>query len=182
MSEQPVAKVPLHQKAFEEFKELLVITVYLYICLGAVTLRKTAVLHDAGISFDFWGIALVKALLLAKFMALGHAMRLGQERYKHEALIWPTLYQSLLTLILLLILTTVEELLVGLIHGRALVDSLAQVVGPSVLQGVATCLIMFLILVPYYAFRNLGDVIGERTLVRLFLVDRGTPLSPPNLR
>jgi len=179
MSDQSAAKVPLHERALEEFRELLILTVYLYICLGAMMLQKTVVLRDAGISFDMWGIALIKALLLAKFMLVGRAFHLGQQRYKYEALIWPTLYQSVLTLILLLVLTTIEEVLVGLIHKRALADSLAHVAGPSLLQVAANCLLILLILVPYFAFRNLGEVFGERTLVRLFLVDRRTPVSPP---
>ena len=37
-------------------------------------------------------------------------------------------------LILLLVLTTLEEVLVGLIHGRALAASLAHVVGPTILR------------------------------------------------
>lgn len=37
---------------------------------------------------------------------------------------------------------------------------------------------MFLILVPYFALRSLGEVLGDRTLVRLFLVDRGFPRGP----
>jgi hypothetical protein len=179
MSEQSAAKAPLHERVLDEFKEVLILAGYLYICLGAVTLQKAAVLHDAGISFDMWGIALVKALLLAKFMLLGRALRIGQTRFKHEALIWPTLYQSVLTLILLLVLDTIEEVLVGVIHKRALADSLAHVAGPTPLQIAASCLIMFLILVPYFAFQNLGEVLGNRTLVRLFLVDRRTPVSPP---
>ena len=179
MSDQSVAKVPLHQKAYNEFKEILITTVYLYICLGAIMLHKTAVLEAAGISFDMWGVALIKALVLAKFMAIGHAMHLGQQRYKYKALIWPTLYQSVLTLILLLILTTIEEVSVGLIHHRALVESLGRVAGASPLELGVNCLLMFLVLVPYFAFRNLGDVVGERTLVRLFLIDRRAPILPP---
>ena len=95
MSDQPAAKVPLHVRAVEEFRELLIITVYLYICLGALMLQKTAVLRDAGISFDVWGIAIVKALLLAKFMLLGRALHIGQARFRHEALIWPSPFVSL---------------------------------------------------------------------------------------
>ena len=59
---------------------------------------KSAILNDVGVEFDAWGIAAVKALLLAKFMLIGKALRLGE---KNEPLAWPTLYQSLLTLILL---------------------------------------------------------------------------------
>jgi len=38
---------------------------------------------------------------------------------------------------------------------------------------VATSLILLLILIPYFAFRSLGDVIGDRTLVRLYFEPRG---------
>ena len=75
-------------------------------------------------------------------------------------------------LIMLLILTTLEELIVGFIHDRAVADSLNHVVGPIFFQGVAVCLIMFLILVPYSAFTCLSDVVGERETIRLFFVSR----------
>jgi len=58
-------------RAVHELKEIAILTVYLYVTLGAVILMKVAVLHDAGISFVPWGIAAVKALVLAKFMLLG---------------------------------------------------------------------------------------------------------------
>ena len=61
----------LRQRAAHELKEIAILTVYLYVTLGAVILMKVAVLHDAGISFVPWGIAAVKALVLAKFMLLG---------------------------------------------------------------------------------------------------------------
>jgi hypothetical protein len=55
-------KATLHQRAMHEFKELVFISVYLYITLGAVILMKTAVLHTEGIAFTPWGIAIVKAV------------------------------------------------------------------------------------------------------------------------
>ncbi len=60
-----------------ELKEFAVITVYLYITLGAVIMMKAAVLHTEGIAFAPWGIAIVKAAVLAKFMLIGNAMRLA---------------------------------------------------------------------------------------------------------
>ncbi len=168
MSEHALGKAV--EKAVEEFKALLALAAYLYICLGAVALFKSAVLRDACIHYSIWGIALVKALLLAKFMLMGRMLQIGK-RFRDKPLIWPALYHALMFLVLLLILTTVEELLVGLIHGRALADSLTHIVGPSFYQGVAVSLIMFLILLPYSAFTCLGDVLGEREVFRLFFVD-----------
>ena len=45
-------------------------------------------------------------------------------------------------------------------------------VGPIFFEGLAVCLIMFLILVPYSAFTCLSDVVGERETIRLFFVSR----------
>jgi hypothetical protein len=43
-------KATLHQHAVRELKELVFISVYLYITLGAVILMKAAVLHTEGIA------------------------------------------------------------------------------------------------------------------------------------
>jgi hypothetical protein len=159
------------QKAVSEFKELVALALYLYVCIGAVVLFKYATLQQVGIGFEAWGIAAVKSLLLAKFMLVGRAMRLGK-RLEDQPLIWPTLYHAFTFLILLLILTTFEELFVGLLHHRPVVESLAHVVGSTVLQGLSVCFILFLILVPYSAFISLGEVLGEREVVRLFFISR----------
>jgi hypothetical protein len=176
MSERALGKTPLHERAFSEFKEIAALAAYLYVCFGAIILFKAAVLQGAGVSFTIWGIAIVKALILAKFMLVGRMLKLG-ERYRDKPLIWPALHRSLMFLLLLLVLTTIEELVVGLIDGRSWADSLGHVVGPTFLQGLATSFIMFLILIPYSAFTCLGDVLGEREVFRLFFVDRSTDAS-----
>jgi hypothetical protein len=170
----------LRQKAVHEFKEMLALALYLYVCLGAVVLLKASILRDAGVSFDIWGIAAIKALLLAKFMLIGRAFNLGK-RFRHMPLIWPTLYHALMFLILLLALTALEEIIVGAIHSRALSESLMHVVGPTVLEGFAVSLVLYLILVPYSAFICLADTLGEREAQRLFFVDgaRGLPARSP---
>jgi len=158
-------------KFVEEFKVMLALAAYLYICFGAVILFKSAVLREEGIHYEIWGLALIKALLLAKFLLLGRMLHVGA-RYRDKPLIWPTLYHALMFLIVLLILTTLEELIVGFIHGRAIADSLNHVVGPIFFEGLAVCLILFLILVPYSAFTCLSDVVGEHETIRLFFVNR----------
>ena len=60
----------------------------------------------------------------------------------------------------------------GLLHHRDLADSLDHVVGLTSLQVVATCLVMYLILIPYSAFMCLGEVLGESEVVRLFFISR----------
>jgi hypothetical protein len=174
MSEQTHGKAAaIRSKFIEEFKVMAALTVYLYVCFAAVLLFKSAVLREAGVQYAVWGwgLAVIKALLLAKFMLIGRMLHVGMG-YRDKPLIWPTLYHALSSLIVLLILTTLEELLVGFIHGRAVADSLNHVVGPIFFEGLAVCLIMFLILVPYSAFTSLSDVVGERETIRLFFVSR----------
>jgi hypothetical protein len=150
---------------------IAILTVYLYITIGAVIMMKTAVLHSQGVDFVPWGIAVVKAVVLAKFMLLGNAMKLG-ERYRTQPLIWPTLHKALAFLVLLVVLTIIEEALVGLFHGRSIVASLGELFGPRLEETLADILIMLMVLLPYCAFRVLGDALGEGRLARMFFVAR----------
>lgn len=170
MEGQTTRAASLRRKAAREFKEMAALALYLYICLGAVLLLKAAILQDVGVNIAIWGIAAVKALLLAKFMLVGRAFQLGK-RFRDRPLIWPTIYHALMFLILLLALTTIEEIVVGGVRHRPFSDSITHVVGPTVFEGIAVCLVLFLILLPYSAFVCLSDVLGERETLRLFFVD-----------
>ena len=161
----------LRERAGRKFTAFLALAGYLYVCLGALMFLKSTILQDVGISFTAWGVAAFKALLLAKFMLLGEALHIG-DAHKHRPLIWPTLYKSVVFLVFLLILTVLEECLVGLYRGRSLAGSVAQAVGPTFPHGLATSLIMLLILVPYFALRSLGEVFGDGLLLRLFFANR----------
>jgi hypothetical protein len=165
------AKATLQQRAVNEFREFAILTVYLYVTLGAVIVMKTAVLHAEGIEFAPWGIAIVKALLLAKFMLVGRALKIG-EGDTTSPLIWPTLYKALAFLVLLIVLTVIEEAVVGLFHGRSIAISLGDLAGRRLEETLASFLIMLLVLIPYFAFRVLGEVLGEGRLVRMFFVAR----------
>jgi hypothetical protein len=171
MSSHAASSGRLRERALDEFKAFAVLALYLYVCFGAVLLYKRAVLNSAGIEYEMWGIAVVKAMILAKFMLLARMLH-AEQRFRNKPLIWPIGLHALLFLLVLLVLTGLEELIVGAIHHRSIADSLGHVVGPSVLQGGATCIIMFLILVPYSAFTCLGDALGEREVFRLFFIDR----------
>ncbi len=165
------AKPTLRHRAEHEFRELLIVTAYLYVTLGAVIMMKAAILHVHGIDSAVWGVAIVKALVLAKFMLLGHAMKIG-ERDTIRPLIWPTLHRAFLFLLLLIALTIIEEAVVGLFHGQSIATSLGDLFGRRLLETLAGYLIMLMVLIPYFAFRVLGEVLGEGRLTRMFFIAR----------
>jgi hypothetical protein len=164
-------KATLHQRAIHELKEFAILAVYLYITLGAVILMKTAVLHTQGIEFTPWGIAVVKAAVLAKFMLLGNVMKIGG-RNTTSPLIWPTLHKAFAFLALLIVMTIIEEAVVGLFHHRSIAASLGDLVGPRLEETLAGYLIMLLVLIPFFAFRVLSEELGEGRLERMFFVER----------
>jgi hypothetical protein len=165
------AKATLRERAMHEFKKLVIISLYLYITLGAVILFKTAVLQDQGIEFSPWGIAIVKAVVLAKFMLLGEAIKIGG-RTSTSPLVWPTLQKALVLLVVLIIMTVIEEAVVGLFHHRSITASLGELFGPRLEETIAGYVIMLLVLIPYCAFRVLGEALGEDRLTRMFFVER----------
>jgi hypothetical protein len=171
MTDTGPSKASLAQRISDELKEFAVTAAYLCVCFTAIAYFKFAVLQAHDITFAPFGFAAAKALILAKFMSLGHMVHLG-DRYKNQALIWPVLHKSFAFLLLLLVLDAAEEVIIGLLHGRPLMASLAEVSGGTRDQLIARSVLGLLILLPFFALRQLGGIVGDRTLARLFFEPR----------
>jgi hypothetical protein len=150
----------LGHKLAHELKEYVGISLYLYLCLAAILLYKASVLEAAGLSYAPYGLAAVKALILAKFMLIGQAIHLG-ERFRHKPLIYEVLYKSVIFLVVLVALSYIEEIVVGAIHGRTVVQSIAEIADGRWLEIAMTCALLWLILLPYFAFQQISEVLGE---------------------
>ena len=107
----------LIRRVTDEAKEFSIIAVYLFVCFTALFYLKASILEAHGIEFAPFGFAAAKALICAKFILLGRALRAG-EWFKSLPLIWPTLYNSIVFLVLLLALNAGEEVALGLFHHR----------------------------------------------------------------
>ena len=106
-------------------------------------------------------------------MLLGEAMKIGGRRTTGP-LIWPTLQKAFGLLVLLIIMTIIEEAVVGLFHHRSIAASLGDLFGPRLEETLAGYLIMLMVLLPYCAFRVLEEALGEGRLARMFFVERET--------
>jgi hypothetical protein len=165
------------QKLRHELLEYAIAAAYLYVCFGALLLYMTAILQAEGTSYLPYGVAAIKALILGKFILLGNAAGLG-DRFASRRPIYVIIHKTLLFLLMLFILSVIEEVVVGLIHGRPLDASLASVGGSTLLQLLATSAVMMLILVPYMAFRELNEVLGEGRLWRVLREPRAGHRAP----
>jgi hypothetical protein len=69
-------------------------------------------------------------------------------------------------------MTVIEEAVVGLFHHRSIAASLGELFGPRLEETIAGYVIMLLVLIPYCAFRVLGEALGDDRLTRMFFVER----------
>jgi hypothetical protein len=163
----------LRDKALFELREFAVLSIYLWICFGALLFYKSALLRAEGVAFLPLGFAALKAVVSAKFIMLGDLLRIAENRAA-ERLIIAILRKALALLVLLAALTLIEEGVLALIHGRPLSEALMGLGGTTGYQIAATLLIMLLMLFPYVAFRAIAEGVGERDLLRL-LIRRAEP-------
>jgi hypothetical protein len=62
-----------------------------------------------------------------------------------------------------------------LFHHRSIAASLGELFGARLEETLAGCLIMLLVLIPFFAFRVLSEALGEGRLKRMFFVERRQP-------
>jgi len=165
------SETSLGKRVTGELREFAIIATYLYVCFTALAFLKASILHDEGIQFAPWAFAAIKAVVSAKFILVGRALHLG-EGFRNYRLIVPTLYRSITFVVFVTVLTIIEEITVGYLHGRSVMDALSEMGGGMRDQRIATILVLLLIFIPYFAFRSLGDIIGDRVLVRLYFERR----------
>jgi hypothetical protein len=165
-------KATLIQRARHELAEYLAIAAYLFVCFGSLLFYKSAILRNDGIEFAAFGLALVKALILGKFILVLQAVGVGERGDNNGILLVRILKTSLLFLILLVTLNAIEEVTLGFFHGRATREVLGEMAGGTLPEAIAVCLLLLLVLIPYFSFRSLADRLGHGVLWRHF-TERG---------
>jgi hypothetical protein len=171
MSTNSHSKGTFAQRAKSELWEYAILSIYLYVCFGALVLYRTAFLDEVDVRNLPFGLPAIKALVLAKFILLGRAIRLG-ERYEKRRLVHVVAIKALLYLLLIVVLSGIEEAVLGIIGGHSIAASIAEVTGAKALQILATSLLILLILLPYLAFQELAVVLGEGELRKMMLDKR----------
>ena len=166
-----ISKEAVRTKLIGEMKELAIVTGYLFIVFAVLLYFKSAILNSQGIHWIPWSVAAVKSVVIAKFILIGRGIHFA-ESYHAKPLIWETAYKSLAFVVLVSALTVIEEIVVGLIHGKTIGASLAAIGGGTLEQIIATAMVLFLIFLPFFGMLALGDVMGMKTLFRLFFVER----------
>lgn len=165
----------LREVAIREAKRFLPIFLYLWVLLALFALYRCILVKEESILYA-QAFALVNAFVLGKVLFFGEALQVG-ERYRDRPLIYPVLLKSALFAVLLLCFDLVEEIIKGTLYGKTLGESIVGT-GGGTLEGVLSLgVIAFIVLIPFFAFREMTRVIGARAMHELFFVHR-TKLKP----
>jgi hypothetical protein len=153
-------KRSLKVRALEELRKFLVIVAYLWLVFFVLFVHEWLVLAGHNIGFRFYGLATLNALILGKIMLIAENMRFTK-RFDNRPLIVPIAYKSIVFAVLLLAAYIVEEIGVGMFHGKTAAESFPVIGGGGPAALLCVTAIMSAALAPFFAFREIARVVGE---------------------
>ena len=154
------------ERFVKEMREYLIISIYLWICFSVLLLYKTAVLQAQEVEFVPLGIAVVKALIIGKFILIGKVVKAGS-RFTPRILLTRIMWKSLAFMVLLTVFTLIEHIVVGLIHGHSATDTLVEITAKSWMELLAPSVVMLLVLIPIISFEEIDRDLGKGKLRRM---------------
>jgi hypothetical protein len=161
-------KKSLRARAYEELRKFLVIFAYLWLVFFVFLVHEWAVLASNHISFRFCGLATLNALILSKIMLLAEGLRFA-DRLRDKPLAYPIALKSIAFSVLLMVSYILEEIVVGLFHGKSMAESFPQVGGGGFIGVLTVSAIMCIALVPFFSFKEIARVIGAAEFRTLML-------------
>jgi hypothetical protein len=164
-----------HEIIMDEIKKFVGLSIYLWVMFFLFSIHEFVVLSKYHISYEFLGFPIVNALVLAKVMLAADDLHLG-DRFRERPLIYPIVYKSIVFAVVFICFHIIEEYVIGLFKGKSITESVASIGGGSLGGILSVAAIITLALSPFFAFRELGRVIGERNLRDILLGKR--PQSP----
>jgi hypothetical protein len=87
-------------------------------------------------------------------------LRIGERRQGSGILFIEIAKKALLFTLLLIVLSILEEVILGYFHGEEAKEVLRGMGGGTIPQAFASGVLMFLVLLPYLAFRRLASTLG----------------------
>jgi len=151
---------------------------YLSIFFGVFTVYRRLILAHYNISYLYYGISVINALILAKVIMVVSVFRFGRS-FEEKPLIIPTLYKTVVFTISVAIFNVLESTVRGFLRGEGLTGGWDELIGRGREELLAGCLVTFCAFIPFFAVKELGRVLGEGKISRLFF--RGRPAAESDL-
>jgi hypothetical protein len=158
-------------KTLDEGKELFWVVIYFWVLFGLFSVFRSLVLNEKNLVYHE-GFAIINAFLLAKVVVTAEFFQVA-ENLRRKPLVYPIVFKSAVFCILLMCFYFTEETLVGIWHGKTIVESFPKIGGGSWKGVLVVASILFVGLIPFFAYRELARVLGKDELYSL-MFKRGT--------
>jgi len=164
------------KRASEEFKRFVVIFIYLWVVFGFLSLHKSLVLSQHHLDYEEHTFAFINALVFAKVLLTAEYFQLGT-RFSDKPLIFPIIHKCFIFTVVLISFHIVESVVAGVWHGHTIADSIPPMFGWNPKGLLAVGVMCFILLLPFFGFREITRVIGRRAM-RALLFERRDSDSP----
>jgi hypothetical protein len=161
----------LKDKVRHELIEYAFNVIYLAIVFAAFTVYRRLMLSAHDISYTNYGFALIEALILGKVIMIGGMFHLGRG-LEDKPLIYPTLYKTVVFTIFCAVFTLAEHAIKGLASGDGVAGGLAKYAAQGYDVIIANSMVVFVALIPFFAMKELGRVMGREKIGKLFFRTR----------
>ncbi len=176
MSETNKKKAGWKQKMVHEAVEYYINFVYLAAVLIAFIWYRRLILAEYQIQYQEYWVPLVEAAVLAKVMMIGGLLRLNRG-LEHKPLILPTLFRTVIFSVWVGLFSLLEKTIRGLLHGKGLMGGFEALTSKGRYELLASCIVIFVAFIPFFAFSELGRVLGEGKIRALFFLGGVTPTA-----
>lgn len=168
MTDSSLTKSISTSRLARELLNYAAISLYLFVCFTVLLIYEDSQSFVKETTLVAIGVALVKALILGKFVLIGEALKSGT-RLRASTRLHRIVWRTIGLMLVLIMLKFVEELVIGIAHGGTAIGIVGELRNQSWLSLLGPLLLMTLILIPLVTAIELNRALGDITLKELLL-------------
>jgi hypothetical protein len=167
MNETTLEHRDLKSRVVEEMRNYLVIFAYLAIFFAVFAWHRRLILQEEHQPItDFW-VPVIEAAVLAKVILIFDLFGLGRG-LEGKPLIVPTLFKTMVFGLGIAVFGLLEHTVEGLFHGEGIEGGVKDFEALGRYELLSRVLVKSFALVPFFACREVGRVLGKGRLAALF--------------
>ncbi|MCU0652085.1 MAG: hypothetical protein MUC39_03995 [Candidatus Omnitrophica bacterium] len=159
------------EKISVELKKYWLNVFYISVFFSIFTDYRRLILAHYNISYQNYGVSVIKGLILAKVILVAEHLNLGRG-FEDKPLIMPTLNKSFLFTICVAILSVVEHMARGFFKAEGWGNMPDLFIKCFSYEWFAGMFVVFVAFIPFFAFKELDRVLGEGKIRALFFRKR----------
>jgi len=160
----------LRKRFTHEMKSYLLISAYLVVFLFSFATYRALIMAEYDLGYFQLGWVVVEAMILGKLVLIGEALHVG-EKLQDRPLVVSVLWKTFTFSLFVLAFKILEHVASALLHHRPVAE-VFDLSGGRGLEILSRVELMAVAFVPFFAFREIGRVLGEGKLIDMFFRKR----------